>query len=392
MMTKRQWIVIGSLLAIFVVSYLLMQLFVSQKQEFARRPAEARERFVKAEPVEYRSISSHVTARGRVVSSAEIDIVAEASGKIEPGDVPLKKGQSFHKGDVLFTIYKDEMELSLKAQKSRFLNSVANLLADIRIDFPDRYPVFQMFFNDVQLEGEMPALPDVQDEKLKVFLASRNVLNDYYTIRKMEKQLGRHTVVAPFNGSYIQVSLEVGAYTNMGGRVARIIHTDTVEVEVPVENGNAKWIRVGDPVQLSAIDRSHSWSGRVVRVSDFVEPSTQARPVFVRVPLNNQPQLFAGDYLTVTFDGGMIEQAMEIPRRAVFNFNQVFVVQDSLLKKRQVNLVKVNDETIIFRGLSPGTRVVVQPLINVSENTAVTVLDDEMEPVSSDSVMTGSAE
>jgi multidrug efflux pump subunit AcrA (membrane-fusion protein) len=373
-MEKRKLIVLGVLVIMLGGSYLLMQLLISQKQEYAQQPAPASERYVKVDSVIYSAISSVVTGKGRVVSSAEIEVVAEASGKIEAGDIPLKKGQPFQRGDILLTIYKDEMELSLKSQKSQFLNRLANLLPDIKIDFPDQYDAFLRFFNEIDLDRDIPNMPDSRGEKLKIFLSSRNVLSEYYSIKKMEKQLDRHTIYAPFKGSYKTVLLQVGAYTNTGGRIATIIHTDTVEVEVPLANGYASWIKKGRQVRLTSIEKEYTWRGTVVRISNFVDPTTQARPVFVCVPLDRQPQLFAGEYLTCEFDGGVIEDAMEIPRKAVFNYNEVFVVENGSLKKRQIELVKVNEETLIFRGLEVGTLVVVQPLINVSENTPVKIL------------------
>jgi len=375
-MKKRQLIIIGSLAGLLIVSFLLMRFLMEQKSEFARQQPPASDRYVETKTVAYSTVDAPVEAKGRVVASAEIDVVAEAPGKIEPGDVPLKKGQSFKKGDVLLTIYKDEMELALQAQKSRFLNTIANFLPDIKVDFPDRYDEFRTFFNDIDLNQDLPPLPPVKEEKFKIFLASRNVLNDYYSIKKTEKQLKRHTIYAPFNGSYVDVMLEVGSYTNVGGRIARIIHTDEVEVEVPVNNGDAHWIDHGDPVTLLSTTENNktSWKGSVVRVSSFVDVNTQSRPIFIRVPLHNQPQLYAGQYLVASFDGGRIQNAMSIPRNAVFNFNEVFVVLDGRLKKRKVELLKENETTVIFSGLEPGWEVVTQPLINVSENAPVKIL------------------
>jgi hypothetical protein len=65
---------------------------------------------------------------------------------------------------------------------------------------------------------------------------------------------------------------------------------------------------------------------------------------------------------------------MEIPRSAVFNTNEVFTVVDGRLKKQSINVVKVNDKTLIFNGLEAGENIVVEPLINVKDNLAVEIL------------------
>jgi len=288
--------------------------------------------------------------------------------------VPLKKGQRFARGDTLLVIYKDETELALKASKSQFLNRIANLLPDIKIDFPEKYDQYFTFFNSLNLDQDFPPLPDIKSEKMKIFLASRNVLNDYYSIKKGEKQLKRHTIIAPFQGSFTNVLLQVGAYTNMGGRIGSIIRTDALEVEAPVENSQARFISVGDAAVLTSPGRHIQWKGTVVRVSDFVDIATQSRSVFVNVPLRNQPQLFAGEYLNIELAGGDISNAMEIPRNAVFNYDQTFVIVDGKLKKRRIEILKMNEETAVIRGVEEGVYIVTQPLINVAENTDVYIL------------------
>ncbi len=373
-MTKRQWIIIIAMIFILITSYGLMKFLIAQKPELAERPPRINERWVKAEPVAYNAVLSPFEAKGRLVSTAEVELVAEASGRIEAGDVPLKTGQSFKKGEVLFTIYKDEAELALKARKSRFMNTVANLLPDIRVDYPRYESRFKSFFNQIDLESPLPPLPAFDSEPLKIFLASRNILADYYAVLQAELKLSRHSITAPFDGVLSAVHLEVGAYTNVGGRIGKMMATHSLEVDVAVENANAKWIAPGDPVVLKSIDRNQTWQGSVVRVSEFVDPATQSRSVFVHVPLKGQASLYAGEYLAAIFRGATVRNVMQIPRNALFNYNEVFTIHDGLLKIEEVDVVKVTQTQALIRGLEPEIYIVMQPLINVAENTAVKIL------------------
>lgn len=373
-MKKRQIIIVGSLVLIIVISFGLMQFLAAQREELPRRTPEVGERWVKAEPVSYSSIESQVNGMGRVTSTEVVQVIAEASGKIERGSVDLKKGERFRAGDTLLVIYKDEMELALQAQKSRFLTTTANLLPDIKIDFPEKYDEFLQFFNSISIDKDFPPLPDIQSEKMKIFLASRNILNEYYSIKQAEKQLDRHTIRAPFSGTFSDVQLQVGAFTGMGGRIASIIRTDEIEVEVPLPQNQAHFIRVGDPVSLHSDEREMDWTGKVVRVSDFVDLNTQRRSVFVRVPSNSKKPLYQNEYLIAEFSGMTLTNAMEIPRNAVDNTDIVFTVENGRLKKHQIDIVKYNTETIVFNGLPEGVFVVTQPLINVAENTPVKIL------------------
>jgi hypothetical protein len=75
----------------------------------------------------------------------------------------------------------------------------------------------------------------------------------------------------------------------------------------------------------------------------------------------------AGEYLEAQFKGRSINDVMEIPRNAIFNSNEVFVINQGRLKIMPVNIVKLNERTLLFNGLNMGDTVVVQSLIGVME-------------------------
>lgn len=375
---RKVTFVVVSLIFLLGGSAALSWLFVSLKPEPPRKPDMNLKRFVKAETVKYGDVVSEVIATGRVVSGHEVSLVAEASGKIEPGKVSLREGASFRKGQLLATIYKDETELALKARKSRFLNTFTLILPDLKIDFNEYYEPFMSFFKAMDIAEKLPEFPEYVDEKLKIYLSSKGILSEYYGIKQDELRLDRHSLYAPFNGTFTQVNFEPGAYINMGGQIAKMIRTDMLEIEVPVENGQSAWIKIGDKAKVYPRDRQHVYDGTVVRKSNFVDPATQSRSIFVRVTNGFSRELLAGEYKLAEFTGQVIPGAMEIPRGAVFNSNEVFVVLDGKLKKEVINILKWNEKTLIFNGLDEGMKVVTEPLINVKENSLVGIQGEEM--------------
>jgi len=366
--------VVAALIILLGGSAALSWIFVNMKPEPPRRPGDGAKRYVKAEKVVYSEITSPLTREGRVVASHDVLLVAEAAGKIEQGVVPLKKGTSFRKGQLLASIYKDEAELALKARKSNFLNLLSNILPDLKIDYPDEYQTYYHYFTSISFDKELPGLPDPKSDKLKVFLASRGILSEYYGLLQDEKNLQRRSLIAPFDGTFSQVNFEVGAYVNAGSQIARMIGTDVLEVEVPVENSNSRWIKIGDQVKVLSKNSADTLQGFVVRKADFVDAGTQSRSIFVRVKQSNKDDLLVGEYKVVEFPGQKIGGAMEIPRSAVFNSNVVFAVFSGELKKIEIDVLKINQTSLIFKGIPEGTMVVTEPLINVKENMPVEIL------------------
>jgi multidrug efflux pump subunit AcrA (membrane-fusion protein) len=367
----RRIVVVVSVLFILVVAYGLMRFLIAQKEAPpVRRSIEAR-RYVKVEPVKYTHISSEVSEKGRLSSTAEFDLVAEASGKIETGKVPLKTGATFLKGDLLFEIYPDEAILSLKARKSQYQNTLAGIIPDLVIDFPEAEEPFTSFFSSIEVDKPLPPMPEISNDKLKIFLASRNVISEYYSIQRDQLQLKRRSLRAPFNGTYKDVYMEQGAYTNAGGKVARAIQTDRLELEVALNRADAAWIHTGDLVSVESEKRDLSWKGRVIRKGQFVDESTQRQTVYIQLSFDHRQPLLAGEYLWANFPVRPIENAMKIPRNSVFNSDEVFVVREGRLAKEKIDVIKVNNQTLIFNGIPEGDTVVVQQLINVSEGTLV---------------------
>ena len=105
----RRIVIIASLIFIIGMAYGLMRFLITQRAEPPTRRIIEAKRFVQMEPVKYTTIISPVSAPGRLSSVSKIDLVAEASGKILQGNIPLKKGAEFKKGDLLFSIYPDSI-------------------------------------------------------------------------------------------------------------------------------------------------------------------------------------------------------------------------------------------------------------------------------------------
>ncbi len=205
-------------------------------------------------------------------------------------------------------------------------------------------------------------------------MASKNILSEYFTIKGEEERLRKYTIRAPFSGSFSEVYLYTGSIANPGSRIAKLIRTDKLELEVPVDEYEAKWVKRGDMVKVSNENGDGNWLGRVVRKSNYVNPSTQSITIFVSLSSTIANPIYKGMYLNAEFPGMTLAKTMEIPRNAVFNSNEVFVVQDSVLVKQEIVVHKINERTLIFSGIEEGAELVTEPLINATENMKVSII------------------
>lgn len=356
-------IIIGGL------SFGIMNFLASQKEDVKPPVIEKEDPFVKTLAVTYSNAFVNVEQTGRLISKGRVDLISEVSGKMLPGDIPLVVGQSFKKGDILLRIFDEDARLSLRAAKSRFLSSIANVLPDLKYDYSDNYQNWLNFFNSIKIDQPLPKLPQVKNENEKIYLAGKNILNDYFSIQKSEIILSRYTIKAPFDGAYQTVNLEVGSIANMGSRIARLIRTDILELQVPISIDEVPYVKKGNKVEISY--QGKTIIGKVNRISDFVDANSQS--VLVYVELKNTPNfpLFEGMFMRAKFDQTELIDVMEIPRESVFNFDEVYTVIDGKLNKQRINVAKLDEYSAYIRGLEEGSLVVVESLINASNQMPV---------------------
>lgn len=370
-MTKRQYIVVAMVIVFFGIGSLGMKFLASLKELQPKVPKKELLKTVETNPVKYQDLETELVVFGRVGSAQPVDIMSEVSGKILGGGVPLKKGQNFFAGATLVKIDQKEVRLNLLSQKSKFLKSLAGILPDLKVDFPERLPVWQQYFESLEVDKSFPGLPTSQTTREKTFLASRGILAEYYSIQSAEERITKYTITAPYTGSFTDVFLEKGSIANPSAKIARIIRTDKLELEAPIRAEDVRWVGKGTKVEVQSENGNIKWDGMVSRVGSQVDPATQSVNVYITISANRQAQLYEGLYLEAVIPGKVVQKVMEVDRKTVFNRNQVFIVEEGRLKKKEIVVARMTATTVLISGLKEGTQLVLDPPVNAMENMKV---------------------
>lgn len=102
------------------------------------------------------------------------------------------------------------------------------------------------------------------------------------------------------------------------------------------------------------------WSGYVSRIGSNIDPSTHTIPVFVKVENNQNSPLYSGIFVNVEIYGSLIEEAVTIPRQAVYNGNQIYLIKEGKLEPREVKIVREEfNEVILAEGVFEGDTIIV---------------------------------
>jgi RND family efflux transporter MFP subunit len=210
--------------------------------------------------------------------------------------------------------------------------------------------------------------------KEKIAQARAKMLAQQEEANRLQDQLDKHTIVAPFDGYIVAEHTEVGQWLNQGAAVAEVVELDQVDIEIPVLEDYIGGLRKGTParVELGALAKD-ALIGEVVLVVPKANVRSRTFPVKVRVAnqlVDGAPKLKAGMFARVTLQVGNLETALLVPKDALVLGGpspMVYVVDvdgaDASKGKARpvpVQLGVADDGLIQVKGdLKPGQQVVV---------------------------------
>lgn len=369
-MKKRQLIILSSLFIIVVI--IITALSTGGNNDDKKKEHKTKDvKYVKTRPAIITNHSLVIKANGRVGSSRNVVLISEAQGKLLPGEVHLKPGSSFRQGQLLCRIDDTEASLKMQARKSGYLTMLATAIPDLKIDYPESFKIWEAFFEGIEVNEKLPDLPETKTVKEKTYLASRNILGEYYSIKADEEMISKYHVYAPFDGNLVDVFTEFGTVVNPGSQIARIIQTGNLEVEVPVQVEVASFLHVGDKVKISSQGKAIKYDGQIIRMGRYVNPNTQSLDVFVSIDANAADRMYDGMYVELEVIADTIEDVIKVPRKALIGKSEVYVVKDTLLIRRQIELRTKDETNAYISGLENGEHIVVEALSNPVDSMVV---------------------
>ncbi|MCG8577332.1 MAG: HlyD family efflux transporter periplasmic adaptor subunit [Flavobacteriales bacterium] len=305
---------------------------------------------------------------GTISSFNTIDIACEVQGKLISGKHKIKPGVKFKKGDLLFRINDAESRYSIGARKSNFINLIANILPDVKVDFGSEYQKWKDYIDQIKLNKPLPQLPAWKSEKEKIFLSNRNIIGEYFSIKSLEEQLSKFQVYAPFSGVITEVYMNDFAVVNPGAKIMQIVETGDYEVPVSIPLSQLSLIEIGTEGKIYSTDGTEKGIGKVVRISEVINRNTQSVDVYLKAIPAEGEQFIQGEYVRVEINQTGDYSGIRIPANGVMD-DQVYLYskKDSSLKKQTVQVLNENEKGVFVSGLKDDQYVIIQEVMNYSD-------------------------
>ena len=368
-------VVIAILLGSAGVAFWLL----STKPEARKRGTEISKLGVKAYKESKDTYTLKATYPAKVRAQEVVALGVEVGGKIEKGDIPLKKGQTFKKGDLLFSINNNDINTKLISAKSKLITTLSQILPDIQIDFKSEYNKWLSLFENISFDNALPPLPKINSSKERVYLASKGIITDYYSIDALEILADKHSIYSPLNGVFTDVTKEVGAIANANSQLGEIASTDNLEVTASITEADANRVKIGDKAVVIARD-SKEFTGTISRISSFLEDKTRMVSLYITL-YEPTRAIIAGEMLNVVIPLGEIENVIKLPFDAIGINDRIYgVSEDSrvyFIDDAQVEYV--DGEWAYVSNLQSGQLIIQESLVTPIEGAEVNVLSQHIE-------------
>ncbi|WKZ67610.1 MAG: HlyD family efflux transporter periplasmic adaptor subunit [Flavobacteriales bacterium] len=366
LLQRRLTIVIGLLLIVGGIG--TCRKLAGGRSSAPRSNAPAQARAVRTVTAQNGPVRLSIPITGRLRATDRMLLTAEVAGTLLRTGKPFREGASFRQGEVLFRIDDGEVRAQINAQQSAFLRTLVQLVPDMRIDMPEQAAKWDAYLKSVPVDGQLPELPKLASEQERNYLAGRGVLDQYYGIRALYERRDKYVITAAFDGVVTAAGIEPGTIVTPGTRLGEFIAPASLELETAIGAGELSLVKVGDTLRLTSTEGPGSWTGRIIRLGESIDASTQTVKLFVQVEGKG---LRDGQYLTGAIQAGSLNDAVSVPRSALLEDGSLYTVKDSALMKQQVTILHQGVEQAVVRGLSDGQAVVTDRLSGAYEGMRV---------------------
>lgn len=366
------------ILVILLGSAAIAYLYIASKPEVKKSPKAQSIISMKVAKEAVGEFPIEVDYPARVSSQDILSLGVEVSGKIDKGEVYLKEGASFRKGDLLFSVNEEDIHTQLKSDKSKFLTLVSQVLPDINLDYPTEYEKWNEFFNSIEIDKPLPNLPTFSNNKERVFIAAKEIVPNYYDIETKEILKSKHKIYAPFNGVFTTVSKEVGTIVNSGTVVGVISSTDNLDIVAGVSIEDAARITLGENAKVIARD-GEMFTGKIKRISSYVNKSTQMVDVYINL-YEPTKKIIEGEMIDVIIPAGKLNGVIKLPIEAVGNNGRIYGVDsDSKLYYIDAKVEYEIGEWAYLSGVKDGLDIIQESVITAYEGLPINILEQHID-------------
>jgi RND family efflux transporter MFP subunit len=308
-----------------------------------------------------------VRTHGSVAPRTEIELLAEAAGRVRRVAAGFATGAFFAQDEVLLELDPTDATLLLERAEASLQRAGAGL----------RIAKARLARQRSLAQGRVASASQLEETEYSLAVAHATLRDARAARGQARRELERMVVRAPFAGRVRSKRVGIGQYVARGARLGAIYAVDYAEIRLPISPADLAFLDLAEGaapgrvrlVRLSApfAGDVREWSGWVARTEGALDEDTRMLHVVVRIadPQARQPQtrhapLPMGLFVEAEIEGRYFPDVFALPRSALRGDSEVAVVDGAgRIALRRVEVIRVEDERVLVSGgLEAGERVV----------------------------------
>ena len=324
-----------------------------------------------------------LSAKGYIKSRHQAMIGAKAPGRVEA--MLVEEGTKVKKGQTLAVLEHNDTKALLESREAMIDRSVAELTeaqADFEVKDRKAKRFSELLRRQTATVDETEQVLSARDmARAKVLALQAAIKLQRAMLHETQENIANMHILAPFDGTIVNKSAEVGETITPGGMgaasgrgsVATLADLSLLEVETDIAENLLSRVAIGQPAEISvsAVPGRH-YRGRLRRIIPMGDRTRGTVKVNVEV-LDPDDQLFPDLVATVHFlpdkslnDPDAGKAYLFVPKDAVIEekghaFAWVVDARGSLSRRLIEVVVSTDDLARVEKGLIAGEQVVLKP-------------------------------
>jgi RND family efflux transporter MFP subunit len=332
-------------------------------------------------------LSNTFLVAGQFLPYQEVELHAKVAGYIKKINVDI--GDHVHTGQVLAVLEIPELTAQLQAASAQVRHSqeeivhAQNEVSRAESDQQAVHAASQRLAQAAQARPGLIAQQELDDASAKDnsgaaqvdaaksgLAAARQQLEVSQADERHYAALSEYSkITAPFDGVVTWRYADTGSLIQAGTSnvasmpVVKLSQSNLLRLRIPVPESLAAGIRDGQTADIRVQATNEHFSGRVIRFTDSLDPSTRTMQVEIDVP-NPTYKLATGMYADVTLRTQNDPNALTLPLQAVSRNEDeasvLLVDAQNTVQRRQIETgIEGSDRIQITSGLNEGDKVIV---------------------------------
>jgi RND family efflux transporter MFP subunit len=369
-------------------------IFIKLKKPPQRNEQVAQAPLVEVDQLNAKDIRMVVQGYGTVNPKVQVDIIPEVAGKVVYIHPELIVGGLIHANQTILRVDPRDYELAVRQAEAAVADTKVQLETE-QAEAEVARTEWRQLHPDTEPTSSL-VLREPQIRKAKAMLDSSEAQLETAKLR-----LERTSLSLPFDVLITTENVDLGQYVVMGQSLAKAYGTGSVDIEVPLKDSELAWFDVfensifsnGDPdsakgtpaeIKAAFAGTEHTWKGYVVRTAGQVDKTSRMISVIVEVSepfkvVDGRPPLLPGVFVEVLIQGNTLRNAVTVPRDAIREGNQVWLVNGNRLRLRPLKILRVDKNfAYVVSDVLDGVHVVISSLDAVVDGMEVRTEADVM--------------